>query len=67
VALPNTEETDARSLMHRIDDVLSNTEFGIDGEPFSLWIAAGLATARHEDDAAAFLSQARMTVRELSL
>jgi diguanylate cyclase (GGDEF)-like protein len=67
VALPNTEESEARSLMHRIDDVLSNTEFGIDGEPFSLWIAAGIATARENDKAAAFMAQARLTVRELQL
>jgi diguanylate cyclase (GGDEF)-like protein len=67
VVLPNTEEANARILMHRIDDVLSNTEFGIDSEPFSLWIAAGIATARQEDNASAFLSQARLTARELSL
>jgi diguanylate cyclase (GGDEF)-like protein len=67
VALPNTDDEDAHALMHRIDDVLSNTEFGIDGQPFSLWIASGRATAKLDDSAAAFLSQARLTVRELQL
>jgi len=64
VALPNADDSDARALMYRIDDVLSHTEFGIDGRAFSLWIAAGHATARTRETVAAFLSQARSAVGE---
>lgn len=67
VALPNTDDRESQVLMHRIDDVLSNTEFGIDGQPFSLWIASGCATARPDSNAAAFLAQAQLTIRELQL
>jgi diguanylate cyclase (GGDEF)-like protein len=64
VLLPNTDDTDARSLMYRIDDVLSHTQFGIDGEPFSLWIAAGRATARPRESATTILANARAAVGE---
>ncbi|MGE5538699.1 MAG: diguanylate cyclase domain-containing protein [Gemmatimonas sp.] len=64
VVLPNTGDEDARSLMYRIDDVLSHTAFGIGGEAFTLWIASGRATARPYDSARTFLSEARATVGE---
>jgi two-component system cell cycle response regulator PopA len=64
VLLPNTDDTDARSLMYRIDDVLSHTQFGIAGKPFSLWIASGRATARPRESAATILANARATVGE---
>jgi two-component system cell cycle response regulator PopA len=64
IVLPNTDDTDARSLMYRIDDVLSHTQFGIAGEPFNLWIAAGRATARPRESAAAILANARAAVGE---
>jgi two-component system cell cycle response regulator PopA len=64
VLLPNTDDADARSLMYRIDDVLTHTQFGIAGEPFSLWIAAGRATARPHENASAVLSNARAAVGE---
>jgi two-component system cell cycle response regulator len=67
VVLPNTGDSDARSLMYRIDDVLSHTAFGIGGEPFSLWIASGRATAHAYDTAKTFLSEARATVGEPQL
>jgi GGDEF domain-containing protein len=67
VVLPNTGDSDARSLMYRIDDVLSHTAFGISGEPFSLWIASGRATAHAYDNAKTFLSEARATVGEPQL
>ena len=64
VALPNTDDLDARALMNRIDDVLSHTEFGIDGKPFNPWIAAGYAMARPNETAATFIAHARDTVGE---
>lgn len=64
VALPNADDTDARSLMYRIDDVLSHTQFGVAGEPFNLWIAAGRATAHPRESASAFLANARAAVGE---
>jgi two-component system cell cycle response regulator PopA len=64
VLLPNTDDADARSLMYRIDDVLTHTQFGIAGEPFSLWIAEGRATARPHENASAVLSNARAAVGE---
>jgi len=67
VVLPNTGDDDARSLMYRIDDVLSHTAFGIGGEPFSLWIASGRATAHAYHNAKTFLSEARATVGEPQL
>lgn len=67
VVLPNTGDSDARSLMYRIDDVLSHTAFGMGGEPFSLWIASGRATAHAYDNAKTFLSEARATVGEPQL
>jgi GGDEF domain-containing protein len=64
VLLPNTDDTDARSLMYRIDDVLSHTQFGIAGEPFNLWIAAGRATARPRETATTILANARAAIGE---
>ena len=64
VALPNTDDSDARALMHRIDDVLSHTEFGIDGKSFNLWIAAGYAMAKPHETVATFISRARVMVGE---
>jgi two-component system cell cycle response regulator PopA len=64
VALPNTDDSDARALMHRIDDVLSHTEFGIDGKSFNLWIAAGYAMAKPHETVATFISRARATIGE---
>lgn len=67
VALPNTDDSDARALMHRIDDVLSHTEFGIDGKSFNLWIAAGYAMAKQHETVATFIARARATVGEPQL
>lgn len=64
VVLPNTDDSDARALMYRIDDVLSHTQFGIDGQPFNLWIASGRAMARSHENAATILSNARSAVGE---
>lgn len=64
VALPNTDDLDARALMNRIDDVLSHTEFGINGQSFNLWIAAGYAMARPNETASTFISHARAMVGE---
>jgi len=62
VVLPNTDDSDARSAMYRVDDVLSHTEFGLDGEPFSLWIASGRATLHSGETAANLLANARASL-----
>jgi diguanylate cyclase (GGDEF)-like protein len=64
VVLPNTDDSDARALMYRVDDVLSHTQFGINGQPFNLWIASGRATARSDENAATILTTARLAVGE---
>jgi diguanylate cyclase (GGDEF)-like protein len=61
VILPNTDDSDGRLAMVRIDDVLSHTEFGLDGWPFTLWIASGHASAQSGDTGASLLARARET------
>ncbi len=64
VVLPDTPREEAEVVMHRIAGILAYTDFAVRDvfQPVKVWVQAGCADLRAEDDPAALIGRARLNL-----